>query len=201
MALLVENSPANAGDARDMSSIPGLGSSSGEGNGNPLQSSCLENPMDRGAWQPTVHGVAKTQTRLSARAQAARTLDGSRKEEEAQVNNRRQRLFIAVQNLHLTNSWFSLFPQLTRCEPQSWKHNLRTCPRDAEPNGKGTQWLLCHLQFPDTRAQLLNLTRCPELPLTVLSDLSIVTSWTISHLPAFSANLVTLLALTALHST
>ena len=87
MALMVENSPANAGDARDMSSIPGLGSSSGEGNGNPLQSSCLENPMDRGAWQPTVHGVAKTQTRLSARAQAARTLDGSRKEEEAQVNS------------------------------------------------------------------------------------------------------------------
>ena len=72
-----------------MSSIPGLGSSSGEGNGTPLQSSCLENPMDRGSWQPTVHGVTKNQTRLSAHAQVARRLDGSWKEEEVQVNNRR----------------------------------------------------------------------------------------------------------------
>ena len=45
--------------------IPGLGRSPGEGNGNPLQDYCLENPMDRGAWQATVHGVAKGQTRLS----------------------------------------------------------------------------------------------------------------------------------------
>ena len=46
-------------------SIPGLGRSPGKGNGNPLQYSCLENPMDRGAWQATVHGVAKSQTWLS----------------------------------------------------------------------------------------------------------------------------------------
>ena len=46
-------------------SIPGLGRCPGEGNGNPLQDSCLENPMDRGAWQATVHGVAKSWTRLS----------------------------------------------------------------------------------------------------------------------------------------
>ena len=52
----------NVGDA---GSIPGLGRSPGEGNGNPLQYSCLENSMDRGAWQATVRGVAKTQTRLS----------------------------------------------------------------------------------------------------------------------------------------
>ena len=45
----------NAGDARDMGSIPGLGRSPGGGHGNPLQYSCLENPMDRGAWQATVH--------------------------------------------------------------------------------------------------------------------------------------------------
>ena len=45
--------------------IPGLGISPGKGNGNPLQYSCLENPMDRGAWQATVHGVTKSQTRLS----------------------------------------------------------------------------------------------------------------------------------------
>ena len=48
--------PVNAGD---VGSIPGLGRSSGEGNGNPLQYSCLENPMDRGVWQTTVHGVHK----------------------------------------------------------------------------------------------------------------------------------------------
>ena len=46
-------------NARDLSLIPGLGRSPGEGNGNPLQYSCLENPMDRGAWQATVHGIAR----------------------------------------------------------------------------------------------------------------------------------------------
>ena len=51
--------PASARDARDTDSIPGLERSPGEGNDNPLQSSCLENSMDRGAWWATVHGVAK----------------------------------------------------------------------------------------------------------------------------------------------
>ena len=54
-----QESVCNAGD---LSSIPGLGRSPGEGNGNPLQYSCLENSMDIGAWQATVHGVAKSQT-------------------------------------------------------------------------------------------------------------------------------------------
>ena len=49
----------------DLGSIPGLGRSPGEGNGNPLQDYCLENPMDRGAWSATIHGVAKSQTPLS----------------------------------------------------------------------------------------------------------------------------------------
>ena len=56
---MVKNLPANARDARDVSLIPGLGRSSGEGNGNPLQYSCLENPMDREAWHATVHVVAR----------------------------------------------------------------------------------------------------------------------------------------------
>ena len=56
---------AFACNAGDLGSIPGLGRSPGEGNGNPLQYSYLENPMDRGAWRATVHGVAKNQTRLS----------------------------------------------------------------------------------------------------------------------------------------
>ena len=53
---MVKNPPV---DARDMDSIPGSGRSPGEGNGNPLQYSCLENPMDGGAWWATVHGVTK----------------------------------------------------------------------------------------------------------------------------------------------
>ena len=59
---MVKNSPANAGDIGDMVSILGLGRSLGGGRGNTLQYSRLENPMDRGAWRSTVHGVAKSQT-------------------------------------------------------------------------------------------------------------------------------------------
>ena len=62
VALLVKNLPANAGDVRDAGSIPGMKRSSGGGHGNPFQYSCLKNPMDRGAWQATVHRVAKSQT-------------------------------------------------------------------------------------------------------------------------------------------
>ena len=54
-----KNPPASTGDARDTGSIPELGRSPEEGNGNPLQYSCLENLMDRGVWQATVHGVTK----------------------------------------------------------------------------------------------------------------------------------------------
>ena len=59
---MVKNLHANAGDIRDMGSIPGSGRSPGGGHGNPLQYSCLKNPMDRGAWWATVHGVAKSGT-------------------------------------------------------------------------------------------------------------------------------------------
>ena len=62
---MVKNPPANAGDTRDAGLIPGSGRFPGGGHGNPLQYSCLENPMDRRAWRATVHGVAKNWTRLS----------------------------------------------------------------------------------------------------------------------------------------
>ena len=62
---VIKNSPASAGDARDLGSIPGSRRSSGVGNDNPLLYSCLENLMDRGPWQATVHGVAKIRTQLS----------------------------------------------------------------------------------------------------------------------------------------
>ena len=61
---VVQNPPANAGDARDLGSIPDSGRSPGKGKGNALQYSCLENPMDRGAWRATVHRVTQRQTLL-----------------------------------------------------------------------------------------------------------------------------------------
>ena len=64
MALVVKNLPANAGDIKDMGSVPGLGGSPGGGHGNRLQYSGLENPMDRGAWKSAVHRVTKSQTQL-----------------------------------------------------------------------------------------------------------------------------------------
>ena len=64
MTLKVKNPPTNAGDARDKSSVPGLGRSSGEGHGNPLHYSCLKNSMDRGAWPATVHWVSESRIQL-----------------------------------------------------------------------------------------------------------------------------------------
>ena len=61
---MVKNLLVNTGDVRDVVSIPGSGRSPGGGNDNPLQYSCLENPMDRGAWWATVHGAAKSWTQL-----------------------------------------------------------------------------------------------------------------------------------------
>ena len=66
LGVVVKSPPANAGDRRDLGSIPGSGRSPGEGNGNPFQYSCLEKSMDRGAWQATVCGITKSQTQLSA---------------------------------------------------------------------------------------------------------------------------------------
>ena len=62
VALVIKNLSTNAGDIRYAGLIPGSGRSPGGGHSNTLQYSCLENPMDRGAWQATVHGVAKSQT-------------------------------------------------------------------------------------------------------------------------------------------
>ena len=73
VALVVKNPPANTGDVRDEGSIPWSGRSPGGGHGNPLQYSCLENPMDRGAWQITVHIVAKSQTWLKRLSMPALT--------------------------------------------------------------------------------------------------------------------------------
>ena len=73
MVLVVKYLPTNAGDIRDACSFPGSGRSPGGGHGNPLQCSCLKNPMDRGAWQATVHGIAKSWTQLKQRSMHALT--------------------------------------------------------------------------------------------------------------------------------
>ena len=65
---MVKNPPATAGDTVDMSSVPGLGRSPGEGNRSALQCSCLEDPMSRRAWRAAVHGVTESQTQLSTYA-------------------------------------------------------------------------------------------------------------------------------------
>ena len=65
VALVVKNPPANAGDIRDVGSIPGSGRPPGGGHGSPLQYSYLENPMDRGAWQAAVHGTTKSRIGLN----------------------------------------------------------------------------------------------------------------------------------------
>ena len=62
---VVKNPPANVGDEAEAGSIPESEQSPGEGNGNPLKYSCLENPIDRGAWQAMVHGAIRSQTQLS----------------------------------------------------------------------------------------------------------------------------------------
>ena len=71
---MVKNPPANAEDARDGGSIPGSGRSPGGGHGNPLQYSCLENPMDRGVWRATVHRVAESRTQLSTLFSISKTI-------------------------------------------------------------------------------------------------------------------------------
>ena len=75
MTLVVKNLPANAGDERDSSWIPGLGRSPGGGHSNPLQYSCLEKLMDRGAWWATVHRVAKSRTRVKRLSKHAQVLE------------------------------------------------------------------------------------------------------------------------------
>ena len=72
VTLVIKNLPASAGDIRDTGLIPGLGRPPGKGNGNPLQYSCLGNPMDGGAWWATVHGVARVRYDLVTKLQQQR---------------------------------------------------------------------------------------------------------------------------------
>ena len=74
VASVVKNPPTNAGDEGDMGSIPGLEITLGAGNGNPLQNSCLENPMDRGVWRAIIHGNAKESVTTEAHTHMHRAM-------------------------------------------------------------------------------------------------------------------------------
>ena len=90
MALAVKNLLANAGDLRGAGLLPGLRRSPGGGHGNPLQYSCLENLMDRGVWQATVHRVVKSQTEAIAQPSTARAqLDNLRSIAQLSIGPRR----------------------------------------------------------------------------------------------------------------
>ena len=99
VALVVKNPPTNAGDLKDMVLIPGLGRSPGGENGNPLQYSCLENSMDRGAWQATVQGVAKVRTRLSMHKLPSNVFN---------IINHMQWEDSSLKHLHLTNNEYNV---------------------------------------------------------------------------------------------
>ena len=87
---MVKNPPANAGDIRDRGPIPGSRRSPGKGNGYPCQYSCLENLMDRGAWQATVHRVAKSRTEAIAQPSTATAqLDNLRSIAQLSIGPRR----------------------------------------------------------------------------------------------------------------
>ena len=84
---MIKNLPANAGDVRDVGSISGSGRSPGGGLGNPLQFSCLENPMGRDSWWDTIHGVAKNQTQLNIHACHMTEIKSVRRKEQEIKSN------------------------------------------------------------------------------------------------------------------
>ena len=90
--LVVKNPRVNAGDIRDIGSIPGLGSSPGKGNGNPLQCSCLENLLNRGIWQATDRTVAQSQTQLKCLS-SHRGFPGGASGKETTCQHRRLKIF------------------------------------------------------------------------------------------------------------
>ena len=110
---MVKNPPANAGDTRDEGLSSGSGRSSGEGNVNPLQDSCLENPTNRGAWRATVHGVAESRTPLSEEARVSTDLQKTVLCESKSMRRKRNVLTVSSRNFEY-ESW-----------GQGW--GLRTC--------------------------------------------------------------------------
>ena len=106
--LVVKNPPANAGDIRDAGSIPGLGRAPGGGHGSPPQYSCLENPMDRGAWRAAVHRVAKSQTwlkQLSMHTCMHTVFSNKQKYIFLFINTKWRELYLTIQRTLDNNHW------------------------------------------------------------------------------------------------
>ena len=115
--LVVKNPPVNAGDIRDVGSIPGWGRSPGGGNSNPFQYSCLENLMDRRPWGATVHRVAKSWTRLKQLS--------TWKKEEPLVGDRRRACMRYVPSRKFTNYMERFITPASLC--QQWEVDVRSC--------------------------------------------------------------------------
>ena len=105
-ALAVKNPPASAGDVKDSGSMPGSGRFPGEGRGNPLQYSCLDTPMDRGACRATVHRVTKSRTQLKQLSTHSAKMN---------VISEQYKEFVAATTGHFPNIQFPLFLLIEIC--------------------------------------------------------------------------------------
>ena len=112
-SLVAQTVKCLAYNAGDLGSIPGLGRSSGEGNGNPLRYSCLENPMDREAWWATVHWVTKSRTRLS-NFTFTFTFSNSSSSEYSEISDNFIQIYIPDKLQKRLESMLFLFPQYHR---------------------------------------------------------------------------------------
>ena len=140
---MLKNPPANGGDARDEGSIPGWGRSPEVGNGNPLQYSCLENSMDRGAWRATVHGASKYRTQLTNWAHTCPWFKANLKGRlEQALHTRLKHSFPVRRSIRLTppaaclrsgESWGHPFSRSTHHLPGLWKHKLGSQQTGAPP--------------------------------------------------------------------
>ena len=124
---MVNNPPANAVGTRDVGLICGLGRHPGEGNGNPLQYSCLENSMDRGAWWATVHGVTKSQTQLSDWAQP-HMLNYFKKGKNTTETHRKMILICAMCEENAVTNWIcqKLFAKFCACKVEVDSNQIET---------------------------------------------------------------------------
>ena len=125
MLLVIKNPPANAGNLRDTCSIPGLGRSPGGRHGNPVQYSCLKNPMDRWAWQTTVHRVAKPQAKNKEKMFPRKVV-----QEEAWWKHQQE----GVLNVSMLGSWPSNF-RFMNTQNETW-HYLMSLEIDMHKSHK-----------------------------------------------------------------
>ena len=134
VVLVIKNPPANAGIVRDMGSIPGWGRSPGEGHGNPLQYSCLENPMHRGAWWAIVHSVAKSWTQskwLKTHTNPFNSWFNDKKNTAVCTQTKKSAwdldsVWVYARNPTLETAWRNnLVPLVIQFQPLLWPHPVK----------------------------------------------------------------------------